>query len=131
MKKTSIIAEGVKGVAVLAAAFLLLTGCAFTDHGNNIKDEREALEALERKREDYESRYVIVLNSLERNIGDPKLELERDRIRKKILELNTSIEDQRQIFERGVQDWEKKISQDKLQKEMDGKEMRNNAYKEE
>ena len=108
---------------------LMLTGCAFTDHGNSIKDEREALETLERKREDYESRYVIVLNSLEQNVGDPKLELERDRLHRKILDLNTEIKDQRQIFERGVQDWEQKISQDKLQKEMDEKEERKNAYK--
>ena len=126
MKKTSTTAEF---SAVLAAVILMLTGCAFTDHGNSIKGEREALEALERKREDYESRYVIVLNSLEQNVGDPKLELERDRLHRKILDLNTGIKDQRQIFERGVQDWEQKISQEKLQKEMDEKEERKNAYK--
>ena len=126
MKKTF---TTVKTAVGIAAVFLMLAGCAFTDHGNSIRDEREALESLERKREDYESRYVIVFNSLERNIGDPKLELEKDRSHRKILELNPSIRDQRQIFERSVQDWEQKITQDKLQKEMDEKEERRNAYK--
>ena len=122
MKKTFTIAE-----AVLIG--LVLAGCAFTDSGIRVNEERDALARLERKREDYESRYVIVLNSLERNVGDAKLESERDAIRKRILEINTRIQNQRGIYEQAAQDWEQKIAQDKLQKQMNEKEIRNSAYK--
>jgi hypothetical protein len=122
MKKTFIIAE-----ALLLG--LWLAGCAFTDSGVRVNEERDALARLERKREDYESRYVIVMNSLERNVGDSRLESERDAIRKRILELNTRIQNQRGIYEQAAQDWEQKIAQDKLQKQINEKEIRNNAYK--
>lgn len=122
MKKTFTIAE-----ALLIG--LLLAGCAFTDSGIRVNEERDAMARLERKREDYESRYVIVLNSLERNVGDARLENERDAIRKRILELNTRIQNQRGIYEQAAQDWEQKIAQDKLQKQINEKEIRKNAYK--
>ena len=110
-------------------ASLFFAGCAFTDYGSRISDERQTLEDLERKREDYESRYVIVLNSLEKYVGDPKLEEERGMLQKKILEMNTKIVQQRQTFERSVEEWDQKISQDKLQKEMQDREEQLNVNK--
>ena len=107
-----------------ALAALLLSGCAFIDQGEMVNREQNELERLERKREDYESRYVMVLNNLERNTGDPKMERERDMVRKKILDLNTQITAQREIYERSVQDWEKKLLEEKLQKEIFEREER-------
>ena len=114
--------------AILIAS-LLLAGCAFTDNGNRISDERQTLENLERKRQDYESRYVIVLNSLEKNLGDPKLEHERDKLQKMILDVNTKIAEQRQAFEHSVDEWQQKIAQDELQKEMLEREEQLNVNK--
>ena len=111
------------------AAGLLLAGCAFTDYGNRVNDERSTLENLEHRREDWQSRYVIVLNGLERYPGDDKLEKERDAVRKKILDLDKSIQDQRQMYESSVQDWERKITEDKLQKQIQDREERKNADK--
>ena len=114
--------------AILIAS-LLFAGCAFTDYGNRINGERLTLENLERKRQDYESRYVIVLNSLERYTGDPKLERERGMLQKRILEISAKIAEQRQTFEHSVQEWDQKISQDKLLKEMLDREEQLNANK--
>ena len=110
-------------------ASLLFAGCAFTDYGNRINDERQTLESLERKRQDYESRYVIVLNSLEKYVDDPKLEEERGMLQRKILEMNVKITQQRQTFEQSVEEWNQKITQDKLQKEMLEKEEQLNVNK--
>ena len=105
-------------VEAICIASFLLAGCAFTDYGSRINDERQTLESLERKRDDYEARYVLVLNSLEKYVGDPKLEQERGMLQKKILEINVKVEQQRKNFEQSVEEWNQKISQDKLQKEM-------------
>ena len=110
-------------------ASLLFAGCAFTDYGNRISDERQSLESLERKRHDYESRYVIVLSSLEKHLGDPKLEYERNKLEKLILDIDTRIVDKRQNFENSLEEWRKKIAQDKLQKEMIEREEQLNANK--
>lgn len=105
-------------VEAICIASLLLAGCAFTDYGSRINDERQTLESLERKRDDYEARYVLVLNSLEKNIGDSRLEEERGMLQKKILEIDVKVAQQREGFERSVEEWNQKISQEKLQKEM-------------
>jgi len=132
MKKTSTTAtvKTVRAVqAASLAAFFLLAGCAFSDYGVRVNDERTALENLEHQREDYQSRYVIVLNSLERNIGDPDLEKERDKIQKKILDLDFRIQQQRKIFDESVEEWQQKIAQDKLQKEINDREEESNTNK--
>lgn len=121
MKKTFIF-------KILLAAGLL-AGCAFTDYGNRVNEERSALENLERRREDLESRFVIVLNGLERYPGDATLETERDKIRRKILELHKQIQEQRQVYDSRVRDWERKITEDKLQKQINDREEKKNAYK--
>ena len=59
--------------AVLAAWLAGLVGCAFTEYGNRINAEHSAVEELEKKRDDAESRYVIVLNNLERFPDDPRM----------------------------------------------------------
>jgi len=115
-------------VAVLAAVFLL-AGCAFSDYGVRVNEERSTLESLERQREDYQGRYVIVLNSLERNIGDRDLEKERDRIQKKILDLDFQIKEQRKIFDESVEEWEQKIAEDKLQKQINDREEQTSSDK--
>ena len=116
-------------ITKVVAAGLLLAGCAFTDYGNRVNDERTTLENLEHRREDWQSRYVIVLNGLERYPGDEKLEKERDAVRKKILDFDKDIADQRQMYESSVQDWERKITEDKLQKQIQDREERKNADK--
>src|SRR3954471_9506094 len=128
MKKTFTIADA-RRAFLLCAVAAFCAGCAFTDSGNRLNEDRKSLESLERQREDYESRYVIVLNSLEKNIGDAQLERERDKLRKKIQELSARIREQRQEFDRTVREWEDKIAQDELQREMIEKEERKNAYK--
>ncbi len=116
-------------ITKVVAAGLLLVGCAFTDYGNRVNDERTTLENLEHRREDWQSRYVIVLNGLERYPGDEKLEKERDAVRKKILDLDKDIADQRQMYESSVRDWERKITEDKLQQQILDREERKNAGK--
>ncbi len=116
-------------VELFMAAFLLLAGCAFSDYGNRVNDERDALEKLERQREDYQSRYVIVLNSLERYVGDSRLEKERDGLQKKILDLDFQITQQRKVFDQSVEGWRQKIDQDKLQKQINDREEQENAGK--
>jgi hypothetical protein len=111
------------------AVFFLLAGCAFSDYGVRVNDERTTLENLERQREDYQSRYVIVLNSLERYVGDRDLEKERDRIQKKILDLDFQIKEQRKIFDESVEEWQQKIADDKLQKQINDREEQTSSDK--
>jgi len=131
MKKTFTAADllRVAGLAGFLMLILQFAGCAFSDYGNRVNDERDALMRLERMREDYQTRYVIVLNSLERYIGDPKLEKERDGIQKKILDLDFKIKEQRKVFDQSVDEWSQKIAQDKLQKEINDKEEQSSASK--
>ena len=114
--------------AIFIASFLL-GGCAFTDYGNRIGDERQSLEALEKKRQDYESRYVIVLNSLEKNMNDLKLDYEKNKLERMLLDVNTKIGEKRQSFERSLEEWRQKIAQDKLQKQMLDREEQLNVNK--
>ena len=107
--------------AVALGAAVLATGCAFTDYGNRINKERAALEDLEQKRSDYEARYIIALNNLEKNLDDLRSENEKARIRKRIQELNSRLAEKRQSYDRSIQEWEQKILQDKIQKAMEDK----------
>ena len=113
----------------IAAACALLCGCAFTDYGTRINGERRELESLEGKYQDLEARYVIVLNSLEKNLGDSKLENERDKVRDKMHALNARIQEKRREFDMSLEEWEKKIVQDNLQKALIDKEVIDNANK--
>jgi hypothetical protein len=114
-----------------AGAVFWAMGCAFTQSGDRINGELGEVERLERKRQDYESQYIIVLNGLENHPGDPKLEKEREAVRKKIQSLTTRILAQRATLDRSIREWEQKIIEERIQKEMIEKEERENAYKEE
>ena len=116
-------------IKLVFASAILFAGCAFTDNGNRINDQRDALEDLEHKRESYETRYIIILNGLEKYPDDSQLEKERDSIRKRILEVDADIKVQRDLFDQSVTEWEKKIADDKLQKQIMEREDRINASK--
>jgi len=94
--------------ACAVCAGLLASACAFTEYGNRINGEHREVERMERKYDDLEARYVIVLNNLEKNLGDSKLEKE---------------------YAMSVEDWEKKIVQDNIQKALEDKAINENAGK--
>jgi len=108
---------------------LLASACAFTDYGNRINGERREIEGLERKYNDLEARYVIVLNSLEKNLGDSNLENERDKVKGKLQALSARIQEKRKGYELSVEEWEKKIVQDNIQKALEDQAINENAGK--
>jgi hypothetical protein len=120
---------GLGAVTAILLPAALCFGCAFTDFGSRVNAERAALEKLEKRRQKYETRHVIILNNLERNPGDPKLEKERDEVREKIVSLHSRIEAQRALFARSVQEWETKIVEERIQKDLVDKEERENAHR--
>ncbi len=105
-------------------------GCAtFTDHGSRVNDEQQSLEKLEHKRDDYQERLVIVLNNLERYPGDPRMEKERDLVQGKLQEVNTQIDQQRELYRQSLAEWEQKINDDKIQQQMIDKEEKADSTK--
>ena len=115
--------------ACAVCAGLLASACAFTEYGNRINGEHREVERMERKYDDLEARYVIVLNNLEKNLGDSKLENERDKVKEKLQALSARIQDKRKEYAMSVEDWEKKIVQDNIQKALEDKAINENAGK--
>ena len=115
----------------LLSGFLFLSACAFTDYGNRINQEQLGIARLEEKRQHLETQYIIVLNSLELHPGEERLIKERDEVRRKLQSLTYDIEQKRKMLDQSLLEWEQKIVQEKIEKEMVDKEIRENADKDE
>jgi hypothetical protein len=137
MKKTSSstdrgpIRPGTFRLAALAAAALLGSGCAFTEYGNRINQEQLAIAHLEDKRHGLETQYIILLNSLETHPDDERLIKERDQVHKKLIDLSAEIAEKRNAFDQSLIEWDQKIVQERIEKQMIDKEIRENEGKDE
>jgi hypothetical protein len=126
MKKTCTINYLLLGVTVV-----WLSACAFTDYGNRINQEQLDIARLEGKRHTLETSYIIVLNSLELHPTEEKLITERDKKRALLRDLDFQIGQKRNALDQSFREWEQKIVQEKVQKEMVDKEVRENQGKNE
>lgn len=131
MKKTSTITGDLRRPAVLAAAFLLMAGCAFTDYGNRINQEQLEIARLEDKRHNLETQYIIVLNNLELHPAEERLIKERDEVRKKLIDLSGLLVEKRKLLDQSFREWEQKIVHERIEKEMIDREIRDNEGKNE
>ena len=114
---------------VLAAA--LLAGCAFTDYGNRINREQLEIARLEDKRHNLETQFIIVLNNLENHPGEEKLIKERDEVRAKLIDASYMITEKRKMLDQSFREWEQKIVEERIQKQMIDQEVRDNEGKNE
>lgn len=117
------------GSWVLAAA--LLAGCAFTDYGNRINREQLDIARLEDKRHNLETQFIIVLNNLENHPGEEKLVKERDAVRAKLIDVSYMITEKRKMLDQSFREWEQKIVEERIQKQMIDQEVRDNEGKNE
>jgi hypothetical protein len=109
---------------VLAAA--LLAGCAFTDYGNRINQEQLDIARLEGRRHNLETQFIIVLNNLENHPGEEKLIKERDEVRAKLIDVSFMISEKRKMLDQSFREWEQKIVEERIQKQMIDQEVREN-----
>ncbi len=116
---------------LLALSALWLSACAFTDYGNRINQEQLTIAHLEDKRHTLETSYIIVLNSLELHPTEAKLIAERDLKRSLLRDLDFQIDQKRKSLDQSFREWEQKIVQEKVEKEMVDKEVRENQGKNE
>jgi len=114
-----------------AAALLFCAGCAFTEYGNRINQEQLAIAHLEDKRHSLETEYIIVLNSLEEHPDEPRLIKERDEVHKKLIDLEEDIAEKRKSLDQSFREWDQKIVQERIEKQMIDKEVKENEGKDE
>lgn len=105
--------------------------CAFTEYGNRINQEQLDVSRLEDKRNKLETSYIIVLNSLELHPTEEKLIKQRDTYRTKLRDLNFLIDQKRNSLDQSLLEWEQKIVQEKVEKQMVDKEVQENLNKNE
>ncbi|HKP97644.1 MAG TPA: hypothetical protein VJ385_18015 [Fibrobacteria bacterium] len=113
------------------AALLLLSACAFTEYGNRINQEQLDIARLEDKRHTLETQYIIVLNNLELHPDEEKLVKERDEVRGKLIDVAGLIDQKRKMLDQSYREWEQKIVEEKIQKQMIDNEIRENDGKNE
>jgi hypothetical protein len=116
-------------LCVLSAA--LLAGCAFTDYGNRINQEQLDIARLEGKRHNLETQFIIVLNNLENHPGEERLIKERDEVRAKLIDVSSMITEKRKLLDQSFREWEQKIVEERIQKQMVDQEIRDNEGKNE
>jgi hypothetical protein len=117
--------------AILAAGTLLCAGCAFTEYGNRINQEQLAIARLEDKRHNLETQYIIVLNNLETHPDEERLIKERDQVHKKLIDLDAEIAEKRKGLDQSLSEWDQKIVQERIEKQMIDKEVKENEGKDE
>jgi hypothetical protein len=113
------------------AAILVCAGCAFTDYGNRINQEQLGIARLEDKRHSVETQYIIILNNLEIHPDDERLIKERDLVHKKLIDLDASIAEKRKGLDQSLNEWDQKIVQERIEKQMIDKEVKENEGKDE
>lgn len=128
MKKTS---TSIRNLLRAGLTSLCLTACAFTDYGNRINQEQLSISRLEEKRQALETQYVIVLNILEMHPTEEKILKERDELRQKLMDVTFQITERRKLFDQSILEWEQKIIEERIQREMIDKEVKENADKDE
>lgn len=128
MKKTS---TSINRLLLLVLTSLALGACAFTEYGNRINQEQLSIARLEEKRHSLETQYVIVMNSLEIHPTEAPLIKERDEVRRKLLDLSYEIMEKRKGLDQSLMEWEQKIIQERIEREMVDKEVKENEYKDE
>jgi len=128
MKKTF---TSIKRLAAAGAALLVAAGCAFTEYGNRINQEQLAIAHLEDKRHGLETEYIIALNSLELHPDDERLIKERDVVHKKLVDLDADIAEKRKALDQSFREWDEKIVQERIEKQMIDKEIKENEGKDE
>jgi len=106
---------------------LLLTHCAFGEYGQRINAEQHALADLEDKRQKLETRYIIVLNNLEANPTEAELQLEKDKIYRRIQAITEEIGESRKMLDQSFSEWDKKILEERIQQQMIDKEVHDAA----
>ncbi len=116
---------------LLSGLALLCSACAFTDYGNRINQEQLDIARMEDRRHKLETEYIIVLNNLETHPTEDRLIKERDVVREKLRDLETQIEEKRKGLDQSFREWEEKIVQEKIEKQMVDKEVKENAGKDE
>lgn len=109
----------------------LLGGCAFTDYGNRINQEQLDVARLEDKRHNLETQFIIVLNNLENHPAEEKLIKERDEVRGKLIDISSMITEKRKLLDQSFREWEQKIVEERIQKQMVDQEIRDNEGKNE
>lgn len=114
-----------------AAGALLCAACAFTDYGNRINQEQLEIARLEDKRHGLETEYIIVLNNLELHPDEESLIKERDEVHKKLIDLAADIAEKRKSLDQSFLEWDQKIVEQRIEKKMIDKEIRENADKDE
>lgn len=114
-----------------AAAALLCSGCAFTEYGNRINQEQLEIARLEDKRHGLETEFIIVLNNLETHPDDERLIKERDEVHKKLIDLDADILERRKGFDQSLKEWDQKIVQERIEKQMIDQEVKENEGKDE
>jgi len=113
------------------AAILVCAGCAFTEYGNRINQEQLTIAHLEDKRHNLETEYIIVLNNLEEHPDEPRLIKERDEVHKKLIDLDEDIVEKRKSLDQSFREWDQKIVQERIEKQMIDKEIKENEGKDE
>ncbi|MDB5103602.1 MAG: hypothetical protein JWP91_1291 [Fibrobacteres bacterium] len=112
-------------------SLVLFSGCAFTEYGNRINQEQLEIARLEDKRHNLETQFIIVLNNLETHPGEEKLIKERDEVRRKLIDVSSMIVEKRKLLDQSFREWEQKIVEERIQREMIDKEVKENEGKNE
>jgi hypothetical protein len=128
MKKTS---TSTNRLLAAAGAALLCFGCAFTEYGNRINQEQLEIARLEDKRHGLETEFIIVLNNLETHPDDERLIKERDEVHKKLIDLSEDILERRKSLDQSFREWDQKIVQERIEKQMIDQEIKENEGKDE
>ncbi len=131
MKKTSTNTRRLLRLPALAALLILPSGCAFTEYGNRINQEQLEIARLEDKRHDLETEYIIVMNNLELHPDEDRLIKERDLVRGKLIDLSANLNEKRKLLDQSFREWEQKIVQEKIEKQMIDQEVKENEGKNE
>jgi hypothetical protein len=116
---------------ILGLCALTFSACAFTEYGNRINQEQLDIAHLEDKRHSLETSYIIVLNNLETHPTEERLLKERDSKRAKLRDLDFLIAEKRKSLDQSFLEWEQKIVEEKVQKQMIDREIRENQGKDE
>lgn len=109
----------------------LFSACAFTEYGNRINQEQLDIARLEDKRHNLETQYIIALNNLELHPAEERLIKERDEVRGKLIDVNGLIDQKRKLLDQSYREWEQKIVEEKIEKQMIDNEVRENQGKDE
>jgi hypothetical protein len=114
-----------------ALAGILISACAFTEYGNRINQEQLDIARLENKRQSLETEYIIVLNNLETHPSEERLIKERDEVRGKLIDVSGLIQEKRKLLDQSYREWEQKIVEEKIEKQMIDAEVKENEGKNE